>query len=221
MTNKKVKTETVEEFLARGGKVNQAPVRVEVNYDNKLFEKQLHDFYQSKEWKELRNSVKEELTPMCIVCGAEEELHVDHINPVRFFWEQRLCRDNLQILCKDCNLEKGSIKNWNLEWHIKNKGFLSSLRESKDFHIDRLKKRKKIEQDNLTAYSGLEVYQINELNSSFTRYINLCHQHNIQPVSKTRFRRFIEMQIPSGVENVWFYSKEIKRYTKDNFKKIQ
>ena len=30
----------------------------------------------------------------------------DHINPVRFFWDQRLDENNLQILCRRCNEAK-------------------------------------------------------------------------------------------------------------------
>lgn len=216
-----VRTETVEEFLARGGKINQGIIRKENDYSNKEFEKNLHDFYQSREWKELRESVKKELTPICSVCGSEEDLHVDHINPVRHFWDKRLDRNNLQILCRECNLEKGSIINWNLDWHIKNKPYLAGERLIKERIKQNIEEEKKIKQENLTAFVGLELYQRMELNSCYTSYLNRCFKKKITPVSKTKFRFFIEMQMPKNIENTWFYSSEIKRYIKKNFEKIQ
>jgi len=32
--------------------------------------------------------------------------------------------NNLQLLCNDCNLEKGSMIDWTLGWHIANKDLL-------------------------------------------------------------------------------------------------
>lgn len=80
-------------------------------------EKQLHQFYQSKEWKELRNKVLESHEKVCVVCGSVHPLRVDHIKPVRHFWEMRLDYNNLQILCDECNKEKGSKQYWTLEEH--------------------------------------------------------------------------------------------------------
>ena len=88
------------EFLARGGQIQTSskqstqPVRVLNDYSNKEFEEKLHNFYQCKEWKQLREVVKKEYTPMCPVCGSEDNLVVDHIKPVRYFWEERLNKNN-------------------------------------------------------------------------------------------------------------------------------
>ena len=69
-------------------------------------------FYSTTEWKKLRNQVIQEHKAnnqlFCIACGTTEKLVVDHINPVKIYWEERLERKNLHILCNDCNLGKGS-----------------------------------------------------------------------------------------------------------------
>jgi 5-methylcytosine-specific restriction endonuclease McrA len=42
-------------------------------------------------------------------CGETKgEFHIDHIKPRSKFIELELCIDNLQVLCKSCNLEKSN-----------------------------------------------------------------------------------------------------------------
>ena len=59
-----VETESVEEFLARGGEIQTEyklptePLQVMGDYSNKEFEQKLHGFYNSKEWKIAKNKVK-------------------------------------------------------------------------------------------------------------------------------------------------------------------
>ena len=70
------------------------------------------DFYKSANWKALRYLALTMNGGCCECCGARASdgvrLHVDHIKPrSRYQWlELRL--DNLQILCEDCNMGKGS-----------------------------------------------------------------------------------------------------------------
>lgn len=68
-------------------------------------------FYKSLAWRQvrylaLRNSVG------CNFCGARARdgvyLHVDHVKPISKYPELRLSLDNLQVLCEDCNVGKGS-----------------------------------------------------------------------------------------------------------------
>lgn len=70
------------------------------------------EFYKSLEWKRLRYSVLVECGSRCQCCGTTPRfgarIVVDHIRPVRKFWELRLDRDNLQVLCDECNRGKGS-----------------------------------------------------------------------------------------------------------------
>jgi len=66
-------------------------------------------FYNSRAWQELRYDAIKKYGRQCSVCNATKvELHVDHIKPRSKFPELELEIDNLQILCRDCNLGKGN-----------------------------------------------------------------------------------------------------------------
>jgi 5-methylcytosine-specific restriction endonuclease McrA len=75
-------------------------------------EKQIADFYTSWEWKRLRYDFIKDRDRRCGCCGTTPtdgvRIVVDHIKPIRKFWHLRLDRANLQILCDDCNMGKGS-----------------------------------------------------------------------------------------------------------------
>ena len=214
--------ESVEDFLKRGGKVQTKrtettlPIRVKSDYSDKELENKLHNFYNSREWKDLRVQVKKELTPMCPVCGAEDNLHVDHIRPIRHFFEERLNPNNLQILCGDCNLEKGSMLNWTLEWHIKNKNMLMSERIHISLEIHRKQQRK----DNLHANTGLEGWEQTELTSCYASYLSRCKGKKIQPVSKYDLRRYIEENMRGIGESPWKYGNAIKKHIKEKYLEI-
>jgi len=214
--------ESVEDFLKRGGKVQTErtettlPIRVKNDYSDKEFESTLHNFYNSREWKDLRISVKKELTPMCPVCGSEDNLHVDHIRPIRHFFEERLDPNNLQILCGDCNIEKGSMLNWTLEWHIRNKNKLMSER----IHISLEIHRKQQKKDNLHANTGLEGWEQTELTSCYASYLSRCKGKKIQPVSKYDLRRYIEENMKGTGESLWRYGNAIKKHIKEKYLEI-
>lgn len=77
------------------------------------------EFYASWEWRTLRMEALKEFGRACQCCGAGPGMKaadgtpvricVDHIKPISKFWELRLDRSNLQILCDECNQGKG---NW-------------------------------------------------------------------------------------------------------------
>lgn len=71
----------------------------------KLYEKR-------KEWGKIRKSmlpaVMEKCNNKCANCGSEIDLHIDHITPLSLNGSNEL--ENLQILCKECNLSKGGYK---------------------------------------------------------------------------------------------------------------
>ena len=159
------KTETPEEFLARGGKVNHIKKdnrkflspedRENYEYMSKIksesqkknvseFDKNLNmlmfdwdikmdrhtpgfnpknvpwdirsKFYDKKEWKSLRDEFIESKSSEELVCTQcnkgpftkenWSDMNVDHIKPVKHFWEERLNISNLQILCSICNRVK-------------------------------------------------------------------------------------------------------------------
>ncbi|HVX91213.1 MAG TPA: HNH endonuclease [Candidatus Paceibacterota bacterium] len=67
-------------------------------------------FYESYSWRKLRYEVLKGFGRKCMLCGQDKGVfHVDHIKPLRKYWELRLVKENLQILCEECNHGKG---NW-------------------------------------------------------------------------------------------------------------
>lgn len=67
------------------------------------------DFYQSREWLELRYDVFRRHGRICMVCRSDEKrLHVDHIKPRSLHPELELDINNLQVLCESCNLGKSN-----------------------------------------------------------------------------------------------------------------
>jgi len=63
-------------------------------------------FYQSWEWKKLRYEAIKRYGPICMCCGSDYRIVVDHIKPRRLYPELELDPDNVQILCNDCNMGK-------------------------------------------------------------------------------------------------------------------
>lgn len=79
---------------------------------------QRDDFYRSWEWKRVRMDALLKYGPVCMCCGARRgdktpqgddvRIVVDHVRPIAKYWERRLDPTNLQILCDECNMGKGS-----------------------------------------------------------------------------------------------------------------
>jgi len=77
-----------------------------------------NQFYLSWEWRTLRMEVLKERGARCECCGASPlhkdmngdpvKICVDHIKPLSRFWDKRLDKTNLQILCDECNMGKGA-----------------------------------------------------------------------------------------------------------------
>lgn len=70
------------------------------------------EFYSTREWMKIRWECLIKSDGKCIMCGRSKQdnaiLHVDHIKPRSKYPELELDINNLQILCKECNLGKGS-----------------------------------------------------------------------------------------------------------------
>ncbi len=71
------------------------------------------EFYESREWLQLRYAVLKQYGARCMVCGATRgdgvHMHVDHIKPRSKYPELELEQSNLQVLCRPCNLGKSNI----------------------------------------------------------------------------------------------------------------
>jgi len=70
------------------------------------------NFYQTREWRELRVEALVKYGRKCCLCGRTVGdgvvLHVDHIKPRSKFPQLELVLSNMQILCEDCNMGKSN-----------------------------------------------------------------------------------------------------------------
>lgn len=70
---------------------------------------EVNQFYASYAWHKARYTILAKYGRVCMVCGTDQNINVDHIKPLRLNWNRRLDLNNLQILCGPCNHGKG---NW-------------------------------------------------------------------------------------------------------------
>ena len=74
-------------------------------------------FYDTIQWQKLRYKAIKLYGKTCHCCGATNvEIHVDHIKPRSKYPELELEINNLQILCRACNLGKGNTDV--IDWRI-------------------------------------------------------------------------------------------------------
>jgi len=71
------------------------------------------DFYRSEAWRKLRYEALKLYGGECMLCGKSKHkddaiLHVDHIKPRSKYPDLALELKNLQVLCEDCNIGKGT-----------------------------------------------------------------------------------------------------------------
>ena len=75
--------------------------------ENKTYHEKYNSFYQSADWKELRESRFAFADGLCELCRkngkvkAAREIH--HIVPIEIDYSKRLDYDNLIALCSDCH----------------------------------------------------------------------------------------------------------------------
>lgn len=71
-----------------------------------------HDFYDSPAWQRLRYEALRRANGCCELCGMSKSdgviIQVDHIKPRSKYPELELDPNNLQVLCKPCNLGKSN-----------------------------------------------------------------------------------------------------------------
>lgn len=53
----------------------------------------------------IRERILKRFNNKCVQCGSEEKLHIDHIIPISRGGRED--EDNMQVLCRTCNLKKG------------------------------------------------------------------------------------------------------------------
>jgi len=86
---------------------------------NKKKKSRNKSFYDSHEWKKLRYRVLRKYLAECMCCGRSKKkhgiiIHVDHIKPISKYPNLKLCFENLQVLCEDCNLGKSNTDD--IDW---------------------------------------------------------------------------------------------------------
>lgn len=78
----------------------------------KKLEKERRAFYETPEWRAVRYAALERSNGCCDCCGnrgsKDTPLYGDHIIPRSIRPDLELEPDNVQILCKDCNLGKSN-----------------------------------------------------------------------------------------------------------------
>jgi 5-methylcytosine-specific restriction endonuclease McrA len=116
-------TVTYEQILANAAKYGRPtppkPRRVKAKTFSKPTAGTKEEFYKSWDWRTLRLEAIKEHGRACQCCGNAPGMKyasgepvricVDHIKPISKYWNLRLERTNLQILCDECNMGKG---NW-------------------------------------------------------------------------------------------------------------
>ena len=68
-----------------------------------------HWVYSNPKFRIMRYPILAKYNFKCLPCGASNtELHVDHIKPISKYPELAFSFNNLQVLCRDCNLSKSN-----------------------------------------------------------------------------------------------------------------
>jgi hypothetical protein len=166
-------------------------------------------FYESTEWKTVRNKMRRSLKNSCVVCQTEKNLVVDHIKPVRFFWEERLSEENLQILCFNCNLEKESMIDWSVEYHRENKENLEHYRKGKTelFNLQREIKRT----DELMKYFSRHEKDL--MSSAWSVYCDMVERSEVEGISKYDFINYLNHNVLD--------LKKASKYVKDHWQEFK
>jgi len=79
-------------------------------YDMYARDKEVAKFYNSIEWKKLKQKALIRDKGLCQECLSNQKIsmatEVDHIIPIRVRWDLRLRLDNLRSLCHKCHMRK-------------------------------------------------------------------------------------------------------------------
>ena len=66
-------------------------------------------FYGTLKWIKIRKRVIRTYGAKCMKCGSTDDIHVDHIKPRSKYKKLQYKFNNLQVLCKVCNMEKSNF----------------------------------------------------------------------------------------------------------------
>ena len=89
-----------------------APDERRERFFRELRRKPVKSFYESREWLGVRYRVLAKHGAICMLCktggSKTNPIQVDHIKPRSRYPELELDLENLQVLCKCCNMGKGA-----------------------------------------------------------------------------------------------------------------
>lgn len=95
----------------RGVRLASIPKEIGSIYNIPVGRKEEKSFYLSKPWRELRKRVISTYGCACMKCGFRNSRnHVDHIYPRSIYSHLELAFCNMQVLCKNCNEQKGNTE---------------------------------------------------------------------------------------------------------------
>ena len=84
---------------------------VELAEERKKRQEEERLFYSSPEWRQIRTRVMKKYGKVCSECGLwiknNLDVTVDHIQPRSKYPELALNIENLRVLCRSCNSQKG------------------------------------------------------------------------------------------------------------------
>lgn len=104
------KREIEKDLISTFCRIKTTKPKFETKVKKSVENLQYGDFYSSLEWTWVRKVPIKVYGRVCMRCGARGgEIHVDHIKPRSKYIELQLSPLNLQILCKNCNINKSDV----------------------------------------------------------------------------------------------------------------
>jgi 5-methylcytosine-specific restriction endonuclease McrA len=116
-TGKETKKKTKKKKKGAKRRVKTAKERLQERLEARRNKKQIPSreakaaFFDSWEWQHIRLQIINKYGRVCLCCGAKPPeciIQVDHIMPISLYWHLRKDPDNLQVLCKQCNMGKSN-----------------------------------------------------------------------------------------------------------------
>lgn len=99
----------LQKSLEKKNKIIENAIHNKVALKKISTQRKYHPIYDSLEWKKLRYATLRKFNFKCLACNStNKELHVDHIKPHSIYPSLAFDENNLQVLCKDCNLSKSN-----------------------------------------------------------------------------------------------------------------
>lgn len=136
-------------------------------------------FYNSKEWQNLRYAILREQKGTCQLCGRTKKdgvvLHVDHIIPLSKDWSKRLDKNNLQVLCKDCNLGKSNTDSidWRDSSNLEENQILKNLtKNSSNEFIYTPNESVLVQNDIINSFFSCSTYQLRLILMAISKTMN-------------------------------------------------